>query len=84
MPIHKDSQKYLKFKFNKKLFKFVCLPFGLCSSPYVFTKILKPVMKYLRSKGFMSVIYLDDILCIDSSYEGCLKNVHESINILQN
>ena len=58
-----------------------CLPFGLCTSPFVFTKILNPVLKYLRERGFISVAYLDDILCITASYEDCVKNVPETIQL---
>ena len=35
------------------------------SSLKVFTKILCPVVGFLRSKGFRCVIYLDDILFLD-------------------
>ncbi|XP_043481257.1 uncharacterized protein LOC122510567 [Leptopilina heterotoma] len=55
--------------FNEKLYEFNCLPFGLCTAPYVFTKLLKPVAQKLRSEGLLSVIYLDDILLIARSKE---------------
>ncbi|CAD6227319.1 GSCOCG00011975001-RA-CDS, partial [Cotesia congregata] len=64
IPIHKSNRKYLRFRFQAQLYEFTCLPFGFCESPYVFTKLMKPVMTYLRSMGFLSVIYLDDILCL--------------------
>lgn len=45
----KSQRKYLRFQYKDTLYEFNCLPFGLCTAPYVFTKILKPVMQYLRS-----------------------------------
>lgn len=42
VPMHRSSQRYLRFKFGNTLFEFTCLPFGLNTAPYVFTKILKP------------------------------------------
>lgn len=48
VPVHLISQKYLSFKFGKSYNKFIVLLFGLCSSPYIFIKIMKPVVKYLR------------------------------------
>lgn len=39
---------------------------------------MKPVVHKLRSKGLLSVIYLDDFLLISKSYEECIKNVNES------
>jgi len=61
IPVDESSSKYLRFIFQSQCFEFLCLPFGLNVAPQVFTKILKPVVKYLRNRGFTSVIYLDDI-----------------------
>ena len=83
IPVHKNSQKYLRFKFGNKLYQFVCLPFGLSTSPFAFTKLLKPVMRFLRKRGYISGIYLDDLLCIGNTYEECEKNVKETISLLQ-
>lgn len=57
------------------MYEFTCLPFGLSTSPFVFTKILKPVVNYLRNRGFLSTIYLDDFLCIGKNALDCLNNV---------
>ncbi|CAD6218299.1 GSCOCG00011431001-RA-CDS, partial [Cotesia congregata] len=43
-----EHQKYLRFKFKGKIFQFLCLPFGLCTSPYTFTKVMKPIMYKIR------------------------------------
>lgn len=75
LPIAKKHRKYLRFQFQQKLYEFQCLPFGLNTAPYVFTKIMKPVIQTLRSSGFLSVIYLDDFLLIGDSYESCKDNV---------
>lgn len=82
VPIHKSHRKYLRFIFNGNLFEFSCLPFGLSSAPYIFTKILNPVITHLRSKGFLSVRYLDDILCLGNTYSECMDNVNHTINAL--
>lgn len=78
VPVHKNFQKYLRFSFDGKLYEFLCLPFGLCTASFLFTKLTKPIIHQLRSRGFLSVIYLDDILLIGKSKEDCLKNVHET------
>ncbi|KAL0860714.1 hypothetical protein ABMA27_010051 [Loxostege sticticalis] len=82
LPIHKSHRKYLRFIFNENLYEFSCLPFGLSSAPYIFTKILNPVITELRSKGFLSVRYLDDILCIGRSYNQCVENAKQTIELL--
>ena len=45
------DHKFLRFCFNNQLYEFTCLPFGLNTTAYTFTKILKPVVAYLRFKG---------------------------------
>jgi len=36
------------------------LPFGLSSAPYIFTKVLRPLVKFWRFNGVKMVIYLED------------------------
>jgi len=60
-PLH---QKYLGlswiFEGKVKYFVFTVLPFGLKSSGYVFTKVLRPLVKQWRKQGIKIVMYLDD------------------------
>lgn len=79
--IHQEDRKFLRFRFQGRLFQFRALPFGLASEPYIFTKILKPILYSLREKGFLSVAYLDDFLLIGSSYGQCLKNISTTLNL---
>ena len=44
------------------------LPFGLSSAPYIFTKLLKPIVKKWRSQGNSIVIFLDDGLGAGRTY----------------
>ena len=45
------------------MYRFVVLPFGLSSAPYVFTKMMRPLVRLWRSKGLKAVVYLDDGIC---------------------
>lgn len=83
VPINNKSKKFLRFKFQGITYEFQCLPFGLSLAPLIFTKLLKPVMSCLRSKGLILAIYLDDIICIANSYKECLSCVTETVNQLQ-
>lgn len=78
-----DYRKYLRFSFEDNLFEFNCLPFGLNTAPYVFTQIIKPVTEHLRGLGFLSVIYLDDLLVFGNTYSDCLKNINASVELLE-
>lgn len=83
IPVDVESRKYLRFSFKNTLYQFCCLLFGLNVSPYVFTKILKPVAENLRSKQFRSVFYLDDILLFGRTKSECLENTNETIILLE-
>ena len=79
----KRYRKYLRLSFEDTLYEFNCLPFGLDIYPFVFTKIMKPVVSHLRGKGLSSVIYLDYFLFFGTTFEDCLYNVQTSIKLLQ-
>lgn len=83
VPIAESYKKYLRFLFGGECFEFSCLPFGLNIAPYVFTKIMKPVVACLREQGYMSVIYLDDFLLIGSTIEECQTNVEITSALLR-
>ena len=67
VPVNAQYQKFLRFQWETKLYQCVALPFGLSSAPRTFTKLMKPVMASLRSKGVRLVIYLDDILILNAT-----------------
>ena len=44
---------------------------------------MKPVLNELCSKGFISMVYLDDFLCIGNSYSTCRDNVKATVKLLK-
>ena len=58
--IHVDSQTFLGFEWKGKYYVFTVLPFGLATAYYVFTKVLRPLVRYWRGQGIKCVLYLDD------------------------
>ena len=56
IPIHPDHQHLLTFQWEEKTYMFQCLPFGLSAAPRVFTKLLKPVVGFLRQNGCRLII----------------------------
>jgi hypothetical protein len=83
VPVSPRFFKFLRFFWNGSLFEYLCLPFGLCSAPRVFTKLLKPVVSFLRERGIRLIVYLDDILILNQSLSGILKDLEEVINLLE-
>lgn len=72
--INKRFRKYLQFRWRGKNYQFRVLPFGLSLAPLVFTKVLRPVLKWARSKGIRIFAYLDDLLIAASSKEQAVKD----------
>lgn len=83
IPVIEDHRKFLRFKFGGKIFQFLCLPFGLSISPYIFTKIMKPVINMLSLQGIILNLYLDDFLFIDKSKIRCEINMKRAIMLLE-
>lgn len=76
-------QKYLRFQQNNVLYEFTCLPFGLSVAPYIFTKIMKPVLRILRTNGILCVNYLDDFLIIADTKLNCISKTSFTIRLLE-
>ncbi|CAG9128656.1 unnamed protein product [Plutella xylostella] len=83
VPMAKEHRKYLRFEFNENFFEFTALPYGLSVAPRVFTKLMKEVVNHLRTKGYRSVVYLDDLLCIGDTYVECSDNVSRTLELLK-
>ena len=73
--IKKSHHKYLKFKFNNKLYKFKVLPNGYCEDPRRFTKLMKVPLSILRKLEIIIAAYIDDLFTQSKSWETCLRNI---------
>ena len=62
VPISPQDQRYLRFKVQGQTYEFRCLPFGLSTSPRVFTLLVRAVAAYLKHRGVNICCYLDDWL----------------------
>ena len=62
VPIHTQSQKYLRFHFKGVTYQFTSLPFGLATAALIFTSIVKEVKLIALQSGIRLHQYLDDWL----------------------
>ena len=73
----KEHQTYLGFSRNTdnivKFFVFTVLPFGLSTTPFVFTKMVRPLVKYWRFNSTKIACFLDDGLGKDNTFEKALE-----------
>ena len=75
--IHASDQQFLGFAWvfdsNPRYFVFTVLPFGQSTGPYIFTKVIRPLVKHWRSKAIRIVVYLDDGLGASSTFDAATK-----------
>ena len=65
-------QLYLGFSWSAEnqppqFYMFTVLPFGLSSAPYIFTKLIRPLIRHWRDLGINATIFLNDNLDIENS-----------------
>ena len=70
--MHPDSIPYLGFAWeidgSTRYFVFLVLPFGLTSAPFIFTKIVRALVKFWRSQGVRICVFIDDGLGTKEGY----------------
>ncbi len=66
-----NNYQYLGFQWEGKFYVFTVLVFGLSSAPYVFTKLMRCLVKRWRALGIPSVVYLDDGILTLPSQVSC-------------
>jgi hypothetical protein len=76
------TSKYLGFAWAGRLFTWVCLPFGLKTSPFVFSFVSLQVVKQLRSEGILIVFYQDDLFLCHPTKAGCELSVLRALSLL--
>ena len=80
LSVRKQDRRFLKFRWEGKLYQFTCLPMGFCYSPRIFCRVMKAPIVFFRDLGFSIVDYLDDFLGVEQDYflskQGCFELVH--------
>ena len=77
--IHPSQHELLGFAHHDytgklRYFQFVVLPFGLCTAGFIFTQILRVLIKHWRTLGIPVVSFFDDGLSAATSFTSALKN----------
>lgn len=82
LDIFSEHQPYLGFSWPDSegetcYYMFTVLPFGLSSAPYIFTKLLRPMIRHWREQGISATIFLDDNIDMEKTFE--TSNRHAKI-----
>ena len=76
--IFQPHQTFLGFSWNfqgeTRCYIFTVLPFGLAVAPYIFTKVLRPLVGWWRANGIYIALFLDDGWFIANDYNSA-KNI---------
>ena len=68
--IFPDHRTYLGFFGDAHYYVFNVLPFGISTAAFIFTKVLRHLVQYWRSRGIRIISFLDDgIAAADSASE---------------
>lgn len=60
------------------------LPFGAKKSPMIFNELTQAVRRIMAEKGYRNiVVYLDDFLVVESSYELCQETMNVLLSVLR-
>jgi len=72
VPVHPAYQKFLTCVMDGDLVSFTALPFGLATAPLVFTKIMRPMVAFMRARGIRIHPYIDDFLIMARTQQSVL------------
>ena len=67
-------QKYFCFVLNGKVYMFLRLPFGLTTAPWAFSRLMRPIKKFLRLHKLQVLSFLDDFLI--AAHQSHLCSLH--------
>ena len=74
--MHPECHKFLGFQWETKgvtkYFAFTILPFWLSTACYLFTKLLRPLVRYWSGRGLKAIVYLDDGIVAVQGFERAL------------
>ena len=80
--IGKADRKYMRFMWEGKKYECIGMPFGLAPAPRLATKIMAPVIRYLRSCGLRVSIYIDDLILMSRSYKESIAHTQLLVDTL--
>jgi hypothetical protein len=75
--IHPSSQPLLRFCWKQWTYQYRALPFGFSFSPLIFTKALKPLLRWIRRKGIRLSAYLGDLIIMTKSKQESLRHAEQ-------
>ena len=82
--IHPNDRKWLRFRWEDRVYQFRALPFGLALSPWVFTKMVREICALVHRQGIRMRAYLDDWAIQARSHSQALAHTDVVLQHTQN
>lgn len=84
IPVSKDHKHLFAFQFDSVKYSFRAMPFGLNTAPFYFTRLMKPVLAFLREKFMITIFsYIDDIIVLEDCFDKAKINLDITLNFLR-
>ena len=71
--LHPRTRTYTGFCWKGEYYQYNCLPFGMKSAPWVFSKVMRELVMYWRRSGISVLPYLDDFFFTKKGKQACLQ-----------
>lgn len=69
---------------DRKLFTFQVMPFGLSIAPWVFCRMMKPILKHLRGQLLIDcAMYIDDLILLAPSRDSLEQKVQQVLELFR-
>ena len=59
--LHPASRRFVGIQWEGLYYEYTCLPFGLSTAPWVFSKVMRELVMYWKRGGVRLLPYLDDL-----------------------
>jgi hypothetical protein len=71
--LHPRSRTFVGFCWKGQYYVYNCLPFGLSTAPWVFSKVMRELVMYWRRDGISVLPYLDDFMAMKQGFWACCR-----------
>jgi Reverse transcriptase (RNA-dependent DNA polymerase) len=76
-----SHRRFMRFVWRGVHFEYAAMCFGLTSAPRLWTKLMRPVVTYLRAQGVRLVVYLDDLCILARSREESVRHTQMVVDL---
>ncbi|KAG1451707.1 hypothetical protein G6F46_009043 [Rhizopus delemar] len=81
--LHPELRRFLWLKWKDQVYQYCTAAFGLSTSPFVFSKVYRPILEHFRSQGYRISAYLYDWILAANTKQLAIQQAQIVVNLLQ-